>query len=130
MGLWVGNYDSTKNKFLKTKKSTSKLVCTPCTATFFIYWHFIFLFQLTVLTKSKQYILWSEAYYLLTWSLLHPTLCFDSIIFHFEYIFHTLKQERHNMALCYTNIFFYEMRKQKVRFRVVWIYNFIFFIIH
>ena len=31
------------------------------------------------------------------------------------------------MTLSYTNIFFYEMRKQKVWFRAVWIYNLIFF---
>ena len=94
---------------------------------YFMYWLFIFLFQLTILTESNQYLLWSEAYYLLTWSLLHLSLCFDSIIFHFEEIFYTLIQERQNMTLSYTNIFFYEMRKQKVWFRAVWIYNLIFF---
>ena len=36
-------------------------------------------------------------------------------------------QKRHNISLCYTNIFFYEMRKQKVRFRAVSVYNLIFF---
>ena len=41
--------------------------------------------------------------------------------------FNTSKQGRNNMSLCYTNIFFYEMRKQKkVRFWVVWIYNLFF----
>ena len=99
----------------------------PMHSYFFIYWHFIFLFQLTILTKSKEYLLWSEAYHLLTWLVLHLTLWFDNIIFHFEYKFYTLIQERHNMALCYTNIFCYEMRRQKVRFQAVYIYNLIFF---
>ena len=50
-----------KKQISEINKSTSKLVCTPCTASFFIYWHFIFLFQLTILTKSKQYI-WSSLF--------------------------------------------------------------------
>ena len=83
---------------------------------YFIYWHFIFLFQLTILTKANNILLWSEAYYLLTWSLLRPTLCFDNIIFHFEYIIYTIIQEWHNMALCYTNIFFVKWENKKFDF--------------
>ena len=50
-----------KKQISETNKRTSKLLCTSYTATSFIYWHFIFLFQLTILTKSKQYI-WSSLF--------------------------------------------------------------------
>ena len=119
-----------KTEISETNKRTSKLVCTPCPDTFFIYCHFIFLFQLTILTKSKQYLLGSEVYYLLTWLPLHPAICLDSIIFHFEYIFYTLIQQRHTWHYVTLIHFFVKCENKKFDFDQFESITYFFFIIH